>query len=184
MHSGPETTSELQKIQHWLCWEGCRHIQTFWHGKCVCHRTASFKKRWREREEHEFASKKEMFIALLSAVMQSHIPASCLEVWRNPGTKHTVTDMSRCLQCGVRADTCGRVFLCVCAWLRLVFIVSVYCFCQCVCVRSVYCTPRSKSDMSGHWCQETETICVWQTNHARRKIQTICHNCFITQCLP
>lgn len=42
-------------------------------------------------------SKKEMFIALLNAVMQSDIPGHCLEIWGNTGTKHTVTDMSKCL---------------------------------------------------------------------------------------
>lgn len=80
-----------------------------------------------------------MFIGLLSAVMQSDIPGRCLEVWGNTGTKHTVTDMLRYLQCAMRADTCGLVFLCVCAWMHSVFVLPVYCFCRCVCVHAPAC---------------------------------------------
>lgn len=112
---GPETTSELQQIQEKLCWEGNRH--TCKHPACVS-QNSNFKRRWRACKEHKLASKKDMFIALLSAVMQSDIPGSGLEVWGKTGTKHAVTDMSRCLQCGMRADrmwACVSVCMCMTA---------------------------------------------------------------------
>lgn len=89
-----------------------------------------------------WASKKEMFIGLLSAVMQSDIPGSCLEVWGNTGTKHTSTDMSRrCLHCGVPADTCGLLRLCtngLSVYAACVPFVPM-CLCACACV---YCAAK------------------------------------------
>lgn len=75
-----------------------------------------------------FERRRQTFIALLSAVMQSHIPGSCVGL-ETQSTEHTGPDTPRCLQCRsvcvqiragscfcpsvAKASVCVRVFLCV-----------------------------------------------------------------------
>lgn len=81
-----------------------------------------------------------MFIALLSAAMQSNIPGSCLG--GDAGMKRSVTDMSRCLQCGVRADTLGFVSAAMCMTVFCVYRASALFISVCLCALLCVCIYR------------------------------------------
>lgn len=173
----PETTSELQRIQNWLCWEGCRHIQTFWHGKCVCHRTASLKKRGREREQERDVYYS--FICSHAVAHTSKLLRSLEKHWHETRRDWHV-EMSAVWRACRHMWACVSVCMCMTAfgvYPACVLFLPMRLRARCLLYTELQ-KWHVRTLMSGNWDN------LRQTTHARRKIQTICRNCFITQCLP
>lgn len=138
----PWRPPQSSRIQNRLCWEGYRHTYKHLNTKIA------ERQLWNEVKSVWGTQVRQQESNVCCSFICSHaarLPGICLEVWGNTGTKHTVTDMLRCLQCGVRADTCGLVPLCMCinafgGWCCICTVFAhVYCMCM-----IVYCALTSK----------------------------------------
>lgn len=145
------------------CWHGTRwrppqslKIQNKrrkrWLKNLYASQNAHFNRMRRASGEYKLACTKAMFIALLSAAMQSNIPGSCLG--GDAGMKRSVTDMSRCLQCGVRADTLGFVSAAMCMTVFCVYRASALFISVCLCALLCVCIYRDWAPKVT--CQDTD----------------------------